>query len=189
MTLIDLIKENKGVFVLYWYNAEDNLESEVCTPSIIDYRTVKLKDDIIVSMATRNLYCLVYEDVSSDIVYIFNKGVLTNVDGVFIESEDFQVDTGDKRMFFRYDLSTDLMLMNRRRHERVKLNNISYTGVNITTPIPLEMGEEVMLYDPSEIVPVYIPGEVVHKGEDNTYGVMISGNFDHINRVVIPKIM
>ena len=189
MQLTDLIKENKGVFVLYWYNREDNLESEVCTPAIVDYRTIRLKDDIIPSMASKNLYCLVYEDVESDTVYIFNKGVLVNVEGVSIESEDFEVDTGDKRMFFRYELSSDLMLMNRKRHERVHMNNISYTGVNITTTIPLDMGEEVMLYDPSEIIPVYIPGEVVHKGDDNTYGVMISGNFDHINRVVIPKIM
>ena len=47
MLLTDLIKENKGVFVLYWYNSEDNLESEVCTPKVIDYRMIQLKDDII----------------------------------------------------------------------------------------------------------------------------------------------
>jgi hypothetical protein len=189
MTLLDLIKEKKGVFVLYWYDTEDNLVSQMCKPEIINDRTVKLLDDNINSMATRNLFCLVFEEISSDNVYIFNRGALKNSSEVIIEDDDFEVDTSDKRMFYRYELSTELMLMNKAHHEKVHLNNISYTGVSINTPIKLQMGEEIMLYDPGEIVPVYIPGVVVYVDGKDNYGVMICGNYDHINRIVVPNII
>lgn len=189
MTLLDLIKEKKGVFVLYWYDSDDNLVSAMCKPEIVDERTVKLLDENIYSMATRNLFCLVFEEISSDNVYIYNRGALKNSDEVIIESNDFEVDTSDKRMFYRYELSTELMLMNMAHHEKVHLNNISYTGVSINTPTKLQMGEEIMLYDPGEVVPVYIPGVVVYADDKDNYGIMICGNYDHINRIVVPNII
>lgn len=189
MTLIDLINEKKGIFVLYWYDGDDNLISEMVEPKVINYTTVELCDGVISSMASRNLFCLVFEEVPSDNVYIYNRGVLVNGEKVLIESDDFTVNESDKRMFYRYNISSDLMLMNKNHHERVVLNNISYTGVSIKCRTELEMGEEIMLYDPTETVPVYIPGEVVYRDEKGDYGIMISGNYDHINRIVVPNVI
>ena len=189
MTLTELISQKEGVFVLYWYDLQDELVSRVCYPEVVSDDTVVLLNENIETMADRNLFCLVYEELSSNHVYVFNKGALINTDKVFIKSDDLSVSESDKRMFYRYGISTDLVLMNKHHHERVKLNNISYTGVNITTDIPLKMGEEIMLYDPSEVVPVYIPGEVVYIERENNYGIMICGNYDHINRIVVPKII
>ncbi len=189
MTLIDLINEKKGIFVLYWYDSEDNLVSQVVKPKSISYDTVEIMEGNIDSMARRNLFCLVFEEVPSDNVYIYNRGVLINNETVVLKSEDFTVDETDKRMFYRYNISSDLMLMNKKHHERVHMNNISYTGVNIHTFSELELGEEIMLYDPGENVPVYIPGEVVYRDDNGDYGIMISGNYDHINRIVIPNII
>ncbi len=189
MTLIDLINEKKGIFVLYWYDSDDSLVSQVVEPKVINYRTVQLKETNIGTMAGRNLFCLVFEELSSDNVFIYNRGVLINSETVTLESEDLTVSESDKRMFYRYNISSDLMLMNKKHHEKVKMNNISYTGVSIHTATELDMGEEIMLYDPSENVPVYIPGEVVYKGDNGDYGIMISGNYDHINRIVVPSII
>ncbi len=189
MTLIDLINEKKGIFVLYWYDSEDSLVSQVVKPKVINYKTIELEPTNIGTMASRNLFCLVFEEVSADNVYIYNRGVLVNGESVTLESEDFSVNESDKRMFYRYNISSDLMLMNKKHHERVKMNNISYTGVSINTPANLDMGEEVMLYDPGENVPVYIPGQIVYKNDRGDYGIMISGNYDHINRIVVPNII
>ncbi len=189
MTLIDLINERKGIFVLYWYDVEDNLVSEVVKPIVLSFNTVEIMQNSIESMARRNLFCLVFEEVPSDNVFIYNRGVLVNNENVVLRSDDFTVDESDKRMFYRYNISSDLMLMNKKHHERVHLNNISYTGVNIHAFSNLELGEEIMLYDPTENVPVYIPGEVVFKDDNGDYGIMICGNYDHINRIVIPNII
>ncbi|MCR4617309.1 MAG: PilZ domain-containing protein [Lachnospiraceae bacterium] len=189
MTLQDLIEDKKGVFVLYWYDREDNLVSRMCYPEVINQRTVYLLRENIDTMADRNLFCLVFEDLTSDKIYVYNKGALINGDIVVIESDDFSVSESDKRMFYRYAISSDLMLMNRHHHEKVTLNNISYTGVNIFTNTELKMGEEIMLYDPGEIIPVYIPGKVVYIDGKGNYGVMVCGNYDHINRIVVPKII
>ncbi|MBR1861407.1 MAG: PilZ domain-containing protein [Lachnospiraceae bacterium] len=189
MKLTDLISEKKGTFVLYWYDEEDNLVSKMCEPKVINEKTVLLMSEPIKSMATHNLFCLVFEELLSDNVLIFNRGVISNIDSVKLVSDDFTVDESDKRMFYRYEMSTELMLMNREHHERVHLNNISYTGVNISTATKLKMDEEIMLYDPEELIPVYIPGRVVYDDENNNYGVMICGNFDHINRVVVPNLL
>ncbi len=189
MTLTDLIDGKKGIFVLYWYDSEDNLISEIVEPRMINFDTVLIRNTNISSMATRNLFCLVFEEVPSDNVYIYNKGVLQNGDRVLLKSEDLSVNESDKRMFYRYNISTELMLMNKKHHNRIRLNNISYTGVSIHTDTKLDMYEEVMLYDPTENIPVYIPGTVVYDSGSGDYGIMISGNYDHINRIIIPNVI
>ena len=188
MTLSQLVTEKTGTYVLYWYEG-NYLFSKVCTPEIVDDCTIRLVGENVPEMSHKSLFCLAFEEDGAEDIFIINKGLVENKDdGVYLNGTDFEVTLNDKRFFYRYEISAKIVVMGTKTNVLAQINNISYNGVNVTMHGDFEIGENVMMYDPDERTPIYIPGTIVYSGDGNDYGIIINGEYSHINKIVIPKI-
>ena len=184
MTMKELIEEKQGRFILYWFNKENVMVSKECHPQVVDDHTVQLFDRHIPSMSKKSLYCLLFEEQNTDDIFSINKGYISNVNNVLLISDSLDVRVNEKRVFFRHDTSLKIMLMNSRYHDTVEILDMSYNGVRIRTEFLLDKGEDVLLYDPEERTPEYIPATIVYHDGKDIYGLSIKGNYNHICEIV-----